>query len=95
MIAKKRRRRCTVIFTWPSVDSRSLWGRFGALVGGIAGAAPAAGSCEGSLGMSGGSSSGGPRILKFQRNVRKATDGAHGCYITQLFPVNGGVRGDF
>ena len=85
--AKKRGRRCTIIFTWPSVDSRSPWGRFGALVGDIAGATPAAGSCEGSLGMSGGSSGEGPRTLKFQRNIGKATDGAHGCQITQLFPL--------
>ena len=76
-----------MIFAWPSVDSRSPWGRFVALVGGIAGADPAAGSCKGSLWMSGGSSSEGPRNLKFQRNIGKATDGAHGHHIAMLLPL--------
>ena len=54
------------------------------------------------LGTSGGSSGEGPRILEFQRNIGKATDGAHRCRIKQLFPlghtwglrqVRGGERG--
>ena len=43
--------------------SRSPWPRFGALVGGIARAPSAAGSCEGGLRMRGGSSGEGCEIL--------------------------------
>ena len=60
--------------TWPGAASRLPWPRFGTLVGGIARAPSAAGSCEGSLRMRGGSCSEGPGILVFRRNGGQVTD---------------------